>query len=694
MPEQRCPACGFLHDVSIFTSGTRVKCYNCKLPFVVQRPDSVIADPAMVPHKEPKDGSPPVAPSKNEDGWKAEPPSGSDTRSGEAGELSIPGYRLFEILGKGGMGRVYRAMQISLERVVAIKVLSEDLAKHKSFIRRFEKEAGALASLNNPNITAIFDRGHVGKTYYFVMEYVAGPSLRHLLNRGRMQVPEIVQHVVVLCGAMGHAHKRNVIHRDLKPENVLFTEEGVLKVADFGLANIVAPDRRWELTRTQVSMGTVNYMAPEQRRDAKHVDHRADIYSLGVMFYEMLARELPLGRFQPPSRKREGLDPRVDDLVLRMLDVDPDRRPQDAELIAAQLETVFGRIPRAAVHAVPQAAKGAVGRVKAPKPVPEAAPGGVPAGPPPQDEVVSTLVSDQPAPAKPKPAGKKLRVPRLAALLVGGVSLLALAAVGVVTLLTVTNLGDRPGDLSLTETKNGVQMRVTHPRRVNYLSPASVREESGRRVVHFDFLPSTLPVVPVAFAGGSWETERGRLVQDTCRFGLVVNQRPARALFGEKGGPPEGAEITVRLEARPATYRSGKPGEKEEPTVEEYLDNNLGSARSLVPLEVEVRVGLGFLDQDSRGLEIRLPISGGKGELVRSGDMEGEDHDFPLGGADGFFDGVVELKMSIYQGRVQLIAGGRLVVDELAGFPLGFRGHPSIACQNARCDFRSVEYSY
>jgi hypothetical protein len=676
MPEQRCPACGFLHDVSIFTSGTRVKCYSCKLPFIVQRPDSVIADPNLIPAKKPKaDGTPPVA-----------PPSDSDTKAGEGGEvreLAIPGYQLFEILGKGGMGRVYRAMQISLNRTVAIKVLSEDLAKHKSFIRRFEKEAGALASLNNPNITAIFDRGHVGQTYYFVMEYVAGPSLRHLLNKGLMEIPEVIQHVVVLCGAMGHAHKRNVIHRDLKPENVLFTEDGVLKVADFGLANIVAPDRRWELTRTQVSMGTVNYMAPEQRRDAKHVDHLADIYSLGVMFYEMLCRELPLGRFQPPSRRREGLDPRLDDLVLRMLDVDPDRRPQDAELIAAQLESIFGRIPRAAVHAVPQAAR----VEKAKKPITEEA------GP--EEKPISTVVSEEPRPAKEKqkPKRRKGKIPRLVVLLVGGLTLVALAALGVVTLLTFSNLGNEPGDLDLRDTKNGMQMKVIHPRRVSYLSPASVRKESSQRVVHFDFMPSTLPVLPVAFIGGSWETERGRLVQDTCHRGLMVNQVPARALFGEKQVPPEGVEITVQLEAAPSTWRAKK--DAEEVTVEEYLKKNLGGARSLVPMDIEVLVGLGILDKDSKGLEVHLPLSPNKkGRLIRSGKMEGEDQEFPLQTGENFWEEVVNLKLSVYQGRVQLIVGERLVLDELAGFPLGFKGHPAIACQNARCTFKSVEYTY
>ena len=258
-----------------------------------------------------------------------------------------------------------------------------------------------------------------------------------------------------------------------------------------------------------------------------------------------------------------------------------------------------------------------------------------------------------------------------------------------------TNLGNTPGDLDLRDTKNGIQMKVTHPRRVKYLSPASVRNEAGHRVVHFDFLPSTLPVVSVAFIGGSWETERGKLVQDTCRTGLVVNQLPARALFGEKEVSPEGMEITIQLEARPATWRPKDQEDQEEVTIEEYLKKHLGGVRSLVPVDIDVLVGLGFLDKGSRGLEIRLPISSqNQGKLIRMGEMEGDDRKFPMGVEENFWGEVVNLKLSIYQGRVQLIVGDRLVLDELAGFPLGFKGHPSIACQNAKCDFRSVEYTH
>ncbi|RME29861.1 MAG: serine/threonine protein kinase, partial [Deltaproteobacteria bacterium] len=335
MATQACPACGTLHDVGIYVSGKRIRCRACGIPFTVQRAESLVAARAFrsrhaVIRQPSRPFQPPARSSARQRKAADTTPSG--------GSLFVPGYQIKEMLGKGGMGRVYRALQVSLDRWVAIKVLNEDLAKHHSFIRRFEKESGALASLNHPNIIAIYDRGCHEGVYYFVMEYVGGPSLRRRMHDG-LKVRECVQIMSTLCKAVAHAHRRSVIHRDIKPENVLFTEEGVLKVADFGLANIIAPDGRWELTRTRVSMGTVNYMAPEQRRDAKHVDGRADIYSLGVIFYEMLTGEFPVGRFQPPSRLRPGLDPRLDRIVMRMLESQPSRRPQNADLIAATLDS-------------------------------------------------------------------------------------------------------------------------------------------------------------------------------------------------------------------------------------------------------------------------------------------------------------------------------------------------------------------
>ncbi len=266
---------------------------------------------------------------------------------------AIPGYELVEILGKGGMGEVWRAKQLSLQRLVAVKVLPPRLAKDPEFVARFEKEATALAALSHPNIIQIIDRGSSGDHYYFVMELVTGKSLRDIISTGRPTPAEALKLAVQICRAMEHAHGQQIIHRDLKPENILVDAHGHVKVADFGLAGMRGAKKNLELTATAVAMGTVNYMAPEQRRDAKNVDHRADIYSLGVMLYELLTGELPIGRFKLPSERIRGLDPRVDDVVARMLESDADARPSGAREIAAALEPLLSSSSQAFLDAPP-----------------------------------------------------------------------------------------------------------------------------------------------------------------------------------------------------------------------------------------------------------------------------------------------------------------------------------------------------
>ena len=255
------------------------------------------------------------------------------------GKVDLPGFELLELLGRGGMGEVWLARQQSLGRTVAVKLLPPRLAKDPEFVTRFEKEATALAALNHPNIIQIIDRGVAGEHYYFVMEYVEGRSLREAMSAGL--TPERgLKLPVGGARAMVCAHDKGIIHRDLKPENILLDGRGHVKVADFGLAGIRAPDSRLQLTATSVAMGTLNYMAPEQRRDAKNVDGRADLFSLGVILYEALTGELPLGRFKLPSAKAPGLDPRVDGVVERLLEQDPDARYAQAGELCAALESM------------------------------------------------------------------------------------------------------------------------------------------------------------------------------------------------------------------------------------------------------------------------------------------------------------------------------------------------------------------
>jgi predicted esterase/predicted Ser/Thr protein kinase len=258
-------------------------------------------------------------------------------------------YEILEVIGRGGMGVVYRARQTGLDRVVALKVLSDRLAADPEFVRRFTQEAKTLASLGHANIVAVHDYGVEEGTPFLVMEHVEGVSLRQLLSERRLPPEEALGIVPQLCDALEYAHSLGVVHRDIKPENILVDTRGRVRIADFGLAvmlGIEAP----RFTRTDAVMGTPHYMAPEQVESPKTVDHRADLYSMGVVFYEMLTGELPIGAFSMPSQKAR-VHRRLDEIVLRALAKEPDRRYQHAselkkDLAAAPRELRPGTVVR------------------------------------------------------------------------------------------------------------------------------------------------------------------------------------------------------------------------------------------------------------------------------------------------------------------------------------------------------------
>jgi tRNA A-37 threonylcarbamoyl transferase component Bud32 len=254
----------------------------------------------------------------------------------------FPQLEILECLGRGGMGVVYKARQKSLNRLVALKLLAPERADDPLFAARFEKEAQALAALNHSHIVTIYDYGQAGGFYYLLMEFVDGVNLRQLLQTKRLTPKEALSIVPPVCDALQCAHDHGIVHRDIKPENLLIDKAGVVKIADFGIAKIVARDSTRgsgieeprEDSRT-TTLGTPDYAAPEQANGS--ADHRADIYSLGVVLYEMLTGERPTEKLEAPS-KRVQVDIRIDEIVLRALEKVPELRFHTAAEFRTQVE--------------------------------------------------------------------------------------------------------------------------------------------------------------------------------------------------------------------------------------------------------------------------------------------------------------------------------------------------------------------
>lgn len=252
----------------------------------------------------------------------------------------FPQLEILELLGQGGMGAVYKARQPGLDRLVAVKILPPDMGRDPTFAERFAREARTMARLSHPHITNVYDFGHSDGQFYLVMEYVDGVNLRQAIRAGSVAPDAALGIVTQVCEALQFAHEEGVVHRDIKPENILLDKRGRVKIADFGLAKLLGGEAgATGLTGTQQVMGTLRYMAPEQMEGSRDVDHRADIYSLGVVFYELLTGEVPMGRFQPPSAKVQ-VDVRIDEVVLRSLEREPERRYQHASEVQTDVESI------------------------------------------------------------------------------------------------------------------------------------------------------------------------------------------------------------------------------------------------------------------------------------------------------------------------------------------------------------------
>jgi len=295
-------------------------------------------------------------------------------------------YEFLHLLGRGGMGAVYKARQKSLDRLVAIKILpphqgAEGEEDGFRFAERFQREARAMAKLNHPNIVAVHDFGQAKDgRFYFVMEYVEGTDLAALIREGQLTPAHVLGWTGQICEALQYAHSRGIVHRDIKPANIMVTLEGQVKVADFGLAKLSGGggEAETKLTMTNMAMGTPDYIAPEALEIGVEVDHRADLYAVGVMLYEMLTGRVPRGNFKPPSAVKPGLDLRYDDLVAKAMESDRGDRFQEATEIRATLYEIATTAPPAepAARAGPDAGASAVGTGEALRPGAEEISGG------------------------------------------------------------------------------------------------------------------------------------------------------------------------------------------------------------------------------------------------------------------------------------------------------------------------------
>ena len=259
----------------------------------------------------------------------------------------IPNLEVIELLGQGGMGVVYKGRQPLLDRYVAIKVVRPDYQTDGEFQERFLREARLLARLRHPYIVSVFDVGKSDQLYYLVMEFVEGASLRRLLEDGSISERNALEFVPQIAEALQHAHEAGVVHRDVKPENVLVDTLGRVRLVDFGLATLFGPNVSRNPDDDRVA-GTLGYMAPEQFTMPETVDHRADIYSTGVVFYELLAKELPMANYLPPSAEG-GHRPSARSDRPACMERERERRYQSAGELYSEI-TAIARTPESTVR--------------------------------------------------------------------------------------------------------------------------------------------------------------------------------------------------------------------------------------------------------------------------------------------------------------------------------------------------------
>ncbi len=293
-------------------------------------------------------GTPAKAPSSA----APEKPAGGEKKATQLGD-----YRLLKKLGQGGMGEVFLAHQVSLDRQVALKVMNKQFSKQENFVKRFKREAQTMAKLNHPNIVQGYAVGEEQGLLYLAMELVKGHEKGRSLqdwmnNQQKLDVGDAIHVILIISDALKYANEMSLIHRDIKPDNMLVTEKGVVKLSDMGLAK--ATDEDMSMTQSGTGLGTPYYMPPEQAADAKHVDHRSDIYALGCTFYYFLTGELPFkgtsamelilaktkGTFTRARSLNKDIPERLDLVIDKMIARDPKSRYQTYEELIRDLQSL------------------------------------------------------------------------------------------------------------------------------------------------------------------------------------------------------------------------------------------------------------------------------------------------------------------------------------------------------------------
>ena len=276
----------------------------------------------------------------------------SDITTGSAGTMPdrLGHYVVADKIGQGGMAVVYKGVQPSLNRPVAIKVLPPQFATTPELLGRFDREAAIVAQLAHSNIVQVIDRGRQDNLLYIVMEYVEGNSLDKIIKAGGLTLGQVIDYATQICEGLDYAHKAGVVHRDLKPANILVDQRsGRVKIADFGIASLETTDSSIAtLTLDRSALGTMNYMSPEQRTDSHRVTSASDIFSFGVVLYEMLTGKLPVGHFKAPSMIRQDIPLGFDTIVARCLAESPADRYSSAEQVRDELQrlTIRRTAPR------------------------------------------------------------------------------------------------------------------------------------------------------------------------------------------------------------------------------------------------------------------------------------------------------------------------------------------------------------